>query len=181
MINKMVDLGSLNIATPTFTDGNQMPTITEMGVSRQTSGAVYCEVTTALNATPGSITVTYVDQDGNSAETTSAQSLPTSNNGIKAGGFIFLNSTDTGVRDITTATRTGGTTPTGIVKFWGLIPIALMIGTANGSQNIMENLLTSGFNPVRLGAGDVVKVLVTAGSTTAAAALSGNIFIVGDT
>jgi len=75
MIAKCIDLGHLDISGPTFTDGSAMPTVTELGSSRQVGGGVMCEVTTALNATPGNMTVTYKDQDGNGTETTTSTAL----------------------------------------------------------------------------------------------------------
>src|SRR5262249_15156278 len=48
LIAKLINLGSLNIATPTFTDGSAFPTVTELGASNSTWGPVFVEVTTAL-------------------------------------------------------------------------------------------------------------------------------------
>ena len=159
LIAKLVDLGSLDISGPTFTDGSSMPTITECGVSRVTSSAVIAEVTTAFSATPGSYTITYVDQDGNAAETTSSVAL-TGSALVGSCSPVALNTGDTGVRDITAATRTGGTTPTGVMKFWGVIPLTILpmpAGTANSASAWMsQDLVQGAFNPYRLGAGDIV-------------------------
>lgn len=174
MLCKAINMGSLDLATPTFTDGAAFPTVTELGVSRQTSGAIFMEVTTALNSAPGSITVTYVDQDGNTAETTTAQALAASSVTGSA-GWILLNSPDWGVRDITTATRTGGTTPTGVVKFWGLIPIAFLTSVSGFD---FRNLLTHSFNPIRLGAGDNIRLFGWSGNP--GKTVLGDIFYIGD-
>lgn len=124
----MILLGTLDIsgASGTFTDGSNMGTSTFGGQTINRYGPVWMEVTTALNATPGNLTITYVDQDGNTAETTSALNLSASAV-VGSGSLMRLNSTDIGVRDITNATRGAGTTPTGIIKFWGLIPIGAAI------------------------------------------------------
>lgn len=176
LVAKLVNLGSLDIATPTFTDGAAMPTVTELGVSRQVSGPIFIEVTTVLNAAPGSITVTYVDQDGNAAETTAAQALGASAP-VRSSGFIQLNTPDIGARDITTATRTGGTTPTGVIRFWGIIPISIVETDWVAGVPGADNLLTAGFCYSPLGAGDTVG-LFALGSTVRA--LTGNITFIGD-
>lgn len=173
----LINLGSLDIAGPTFTDGSSMPTKTELGVSRTTSSAVFIEVTTALNATPGNMTVTYVDQDGNGAETTTAQALGGSSP-VGSSGFIVLNSPDIGVRDITAATCTGGTTPTGVVRFWGVIPISMGGSTAAaGGLGEYRNLLTSTFNCQRLPGSATLGVF---GLQANAKSVQGCIYFVGD-
>ena len=178
LVAKMISLGSLNIATPTFTDGSAMPTVTELGVSRSLSSAILAEVTTVLNATPGSLTVTYVDQDGNTAETTTADAL-TASAAVRSCAFVKLNSPDWGARDITAASRTGGTTPTGAIQFWGLIPIMFVsCNSAQAPNYAHENLLLQHFNPARLGAGDRVGCFVM--GATATKCVQGDIFIVGD-
>lgn len=176
IVAKMVDMGNINIATPTFTDGSSMPTMLEGNVSRVLSSQPYGEVTTVLNATPGSITVTYVDQDGNTAETTASMALTAS----AAVGTMFpitLNTGDTGARDITNSTRTGGTSPTGVIKYWGVIPLAVF-QPQTVAQYDLVNLTTSDICPVDVGAGDNIYLLCI-GSGSAKAAY-GSLFFVGD-
>lgn len=180
LVAKCTNLGSLDIsgASGTFTDGSAMPTVTELGVSRVTSGAVMMEVTTVLNGTPGTITVTYVDQDGNGAETTAAHTL-TASAAVRTCGTLLLNTTDWGVRDITAAARAAGTTPTGIIKFWGITPIALMAASpGQAGICIMDNLITSGFNWTKLGAADVIQYFVM--SNASAKAIMGHMVFMGD-
>lgn len=178
LVAAIIDLGSLSLATPTFTDGVAMPTVTELGVSRQIASAVLCEVTTVLNATPGSITITYVDQDGHSSETTTATAL-TASAAVRSVGWIPLNTGDWGVTDITAANRTGGTTPTGVLQFWGIIPIYLGPATLVSSQTFTKiNLLSEAINPVRLAAGSKI-ALFTVRNTVVNTVL-GDIFAVGD-
>jgi hypothetical protein len=166
LVAKVISLGSIDIsgASGTFTDGSSMPTITELGTSRTTCSAVIAEVTTALNATPGSLSITYVDQDGNSAEATTAQTL-TASAAAGTTGYVILNAGDIGVQDITTAVRSAGTTPTGVIKFWGVVPI-VSISTGNVDIPEKANLLTQFFNPIRLGAGDVIRVFPVLTATT---------------
>lgn len=180
LICKMVNLGSLDIsgASGTFTDGSAMPTVTELGVSRQIASPVLMEVTTVLNATPGTITITYVDQDGNGAETTAGHVL-TASVAVRSVGTVLLNSTDWGASDITAAARSGGTTPTGVIKFWGIIPISFMSGSPGlAGMTVLDNLLTSGFSWLELGAGDTYGAFVT--GNTSAKSIIGDLFFVGD-
>lgn len=175
-----INLGTLDISTPTFTDGSAMPTQTVLGSSINTYSSVLVEVTTALNATPGSFTVTYVDQSGNAAETTTAQTLPTTNNGIGCAGWVNLNTGDVGVRDITTATRTGGTTPTGVIKFWGILPICQLC-TAGGGTIYVEPMLTQDFMWAKLSAASDIRLFsFSGGSSIVGTAITGSISIVGD-
>lgn len=171
---KLINLGSLDISVPTFTDGAAMPTVTELGVSRQVDSPIIVEVTTALNATPGNLAITYVDDAGSAAEAGPTIGL-TASAAIQSCGIYVLNSADRGVRDVTSATRTGGTTPTGVLKFWGIIPLAFMVSGTSGVCS--ANVLTETFNPVRLGANDQIGCFL---NTSNSRSLFGNIFFVGD-
>lgn len=179
LIGSIINLGSIDIsgASGTFTDGVAMPTVTELGVSRVMSSVIIAEVTTALNATPGSITVTYTDQDGVSSSTAA---LPlAASAAVRSCAFITLAAGDTGCRDITAVSRSGGTTPTGVVKFWGIVPIALINPSPAGpGGNTFENLITHGFNWVKLGAAARVEGFFF--SATAAKTIDGDIYFVGD-
>ena len=176
---QMINLGSIDIsgASGTFTDGSTMPTKTELGVSRKVPGCVFREVTTALNAAPGSLTITYKDQDENTAETTTAQTLGNSSV-VGNSGFIALNSPDTGVTDITAATRSAGTTPTGVIKFWGIIPIGL-VSHMGGAVAFGEykNLITSSFIFNRLPASTQLGAFFL---NSAAKNAKGRVYFVGD-
>ena len=177
-VAKMVDLGNLTLATPMFVDsGNTMPTLTEGNTSRVTSGAMFMETTVAFNATPGSFTVTYVDQDGNTAEASASTAL-TASVAIGTMAPLVLNSNDVGVRDVTDATRTGGTTPSGTIKFWGVIPLATF-SIQSVTQGDIFNLTTSDLPPPNLGAGDSLYLIHT--GAVAAKAAYGTLFFVGNT
>jgi hypothetical protein len=176
-----VDLGRLTLDSTTagvFTDGVAMPTKTELGSSNATYSAVLAEVTTTLSATPGSFTITYVDQAGNSAETSPSHTL-TASAAVRSGGFVRLNSDDIGVRDITTATRSGSTTSGGVIQFWGVKPIAY-INTSNVNNQIFNfiDLINGQFNPIVLDANELILVFSSFGSATGVGL--GSIYIVAD-
>ena len=179
LLCEVFDLGSLNIAGPTFTDGGTFPTRTELGSSRDTFGPVFVEITTGLNSNPGNYTITYVDQDGNSAETTTSQALPVSG-AARSVGFVPLNTGDVGVKDITAANRTGGTSPTGVLKFWGVIPVAYC-ANGQGGTIFTYPFHTQTFNWVKLDAGAQLRCFAFGGVTTHGPhTIAGCIDIVGD-
>ena len=177
LFGKLVDMGSLDISSNVFTDGSAMPTVTALGSSRVLASPIFVEVTTGLNATPGSLSVTYIDQDGNTAEATTAQAMGASSV-AKSAGVAILNSTDWGARDVTTAARTAGTTPTGVVKFWGVIPLGLFIMTPQvDGISFVVDLTNNKCNQFRFGAGDTLGGFVLG---TIAKSVLGSIYIVGD-
>lgn len=126
ILGRLVNLGSLDIsgASGTFTDGDAMPTVTELGASNQVYGPVIVEVETALNATPGSFQVTYTDHEGNTGQLSTSVGL-TASAPIGSAGFLPTLGGDLGVTDITAAVRTAGTTPTGVLRFWGIMDAIL--------------------------------------------------------
>lgn len=177
---EVIDMGSLNISTNVFTDGAAFPTRTELGASNATWGPVFVEFETALGGTPGNLTVTYVDQDGNTAETTTAQTMSATNPNIGTTGFIVFNSPDIGARDITGAARTGGTAPTGTLRFWGILPICFIPVVSTGTIP-PYSFHTQGFNWVSLGAGAQIRIFSFTGTTShGGVSVIGKIDIVGD-
>jgi hypothetical protein len=174
---KLVDLGSLNISTNTFTDGSAMPTVDELGTNRVMAGAVIMEVTVALNATPGSITITYTDQDGNASQTSTSQALAASA-AIGSIGNLQLATGDYAVRDISAAARTGGTTPTGTIKFWGIIPVGMVYSAGAGAGETVD-LVTNSFALVPLGTSDQLYV-IHASTVVANNVIQGVLNVVGD-
>lgn len=180
MLCEMIDMGSLNLGTNTFTDGSAAPTRTFLGTSRSLPMQLWIECTTAANATPGNITFTYVDQDNNTAETSSSQAV-TASATKGSGSFATLNSTDWGVLDITAAAQSGGTTPSGVLKFWGIIPITYVspgatIAGTGGSP--MTDIFPENGNFTRLGSSAQLGV-ISLGTTTAISSY-GYIRFVGD-
>ena len=175
IVAEMVDMGSLDIsgASGTFTDGLSMGTKTEGGTVSNLYSSVMVEVATVLNATPGNFTVTYIDQDGNAGEVTTTHTL-TASALAGSGSWLSLNLSDCGVRDITAASRSAGTTPTGVLKFWGIKPICVV---PSGGPNVAPfSMLNNGIIR-RLPAGANI-MLIYAG--TLASGVFANIKIVGD-
>lgn len=162
IVGKLIDMGSFDISgSGTFTDGSAMPTVTELGVSRAIPTALIAEVTTAISfsVTTPSISVTYTDQDGNSS-TSPNLTIP---NACPVGqvGFGTLATGDFGLTDITNCTRVGSpTTPVGVIKFWGMIPLAIMSNLNSVNSTLCsESLITGGSMSVqRYGAGDVLGI-----------------------
>ena len=180
IIGELTNLGSLDIsgASGTFTDGSVMPTRTTPFGSRQVPGMLLMEVTTALSATPGAITVTYKDQDNNTAETSVSMNLISnaSVGGCTAVGVPTLNGSDWGVVDVTAASRTSGTTPTGVIKFWGFTPITTLQPASTGLGTV-EDLISS-YKLTRLSAGTILGGFTH--NSTGTATIIGNLHIVGD-
>ena len=171
----MINLGSIDISTNTFTAGSNMGTTTFGGQTVSRSGVLFAEVTTALNATPGNLNVTYVDQSGNTAETNTAVALATAAP-VGSGVFVRLNIGDGAVREVTGANNSGGTSPTGVIKFWGLIPIGSTITNAYHGGFVID-----AFNKrplYRLPANAILGGVVSGG--TSAGGLEGSIRYVGD-
>jgi len=171
----MIDLGSIDISTNTFTPGSNMGTSTFGGQTINRSGVLFAEVTTALNSTPGNLDVTYIDQSGNAAETNTASALATSAP-VGSGVFVRLNIGDGAVREVTGANNSSGTSPSGVIKFWGLIPIASTITNAYHGGFVID-----AFNKrplYRLPASAIIGGVVSGG--TSAGGLEGSIRYVGD-
>lgn len=178
LLAKVFVMGSLDISSNVFTDGSQYPTVTEAGVSRQIFGPIIACVTTVLNALPGTLTVTYVDKDNNSAET-SVAGTPTASAVVNSSGFVRLNAGDIGAIDVTNAARSGGTTPTGVITFYGVIPIGFM-GSVVSAAGLLGNFLTDTICPIRLGAGDVLSLINIPRNNAYTGAVVGNLHIIGE-
>lgn len=179
LVCKAVNLGTFDIGNTTvgtFTDGSAMPQRTVFNTaSTYNPGAVLVEVTTATAGTQTSTTVTYVDQDGNTGQTTSFTPVTSAVAGSTS--MLQLASPDWGVRDITAVARSASSGPTGVLRFWGIIPVSFTSNAISGVP-VVDNLLTSGINLVELGASDEIKTFVM-GATTAKTML-GEIYLVAD-
>lgn len=164
LLCKRVLLGTLDISTNVFTDAGVMPSLTELGVSRQIPGPILVEYVTALGGTPGTLTLTYTDQDGNTA----AGGALTMPSGVAGSATVYpLSSPDWGAVDVTAAVRGGGAAPTGTVAIYGLYePLGSLTAYATSMWNPMS-FLGADFNPVRLDAGDELVMLTQAGATGA--------------
>ncbi len=179
IIAKLISLGTFDVsgASGTWTNGSVMPSAKVLGVSNtQLASAVIMEVTTALSANQGTFTLTYTNQSGTASQTSQTVSPPNSAP-LKSCCYLGLASGDWGVQAITGGTRTGGTTPTGVITCWGLVPIGIQ--QVSGFATYGGNLLTNRVNPLRLGAGDKIGVFCFS-HQGAARATMGEIEIVGD-
>lgn len=176
-IGEMFNMGNLNLATNTFTDGVAMPTRTQGGASNQTWSPVIMEFTNSAggNATPGNVTVTYTNQSGTGSKSSGSMALGASAP-QGSGSFMVLASGDTGAQDITAAVQSGGTTPTGTITFWGFLPID-MISPVAQSIGGATALIPQGII-ARLGTS--TQLLVWGMNSTAAGRVSGWVNCVGD-
>jgi hypothetical protein len=123
------------------------------------------EVTTALSATAHNVTITYVDQAGNTAEAAAAYAAPVSavagRAPLVAGNwFLPLNAGDTGARYLTNIAQSTITSVTGIANYWVGHPIAMMpfpvanvpfvldgINSAFNLQRIYDNACLAFYTP----------------------------------
>ncbi len=172
-----INLGTVNYGGSSFTDGSAYPTRTELGLaSNPTFGPIVGEVTTALNAGAGTATITYTDQDGNTGATTNLE-IPGS--GIKNSCFYqYAYATgDYGVRDITGCSYSGQSSPAGVVKLWGIIPLATIHSGPNEGQQGCVDLMGSDFAFMRF---PVDTEFFTICYGTSERAHFADLFIVGD-
>lgn len=181
LIGKAINLGNIDISgtSGTFTAGATMPTATELNVSgQQTYSAVIAQVTTVLNSTPGSLSITYNANDGSTGNVTTALANSPSAT-VNTCGIYPLNTPHWGVSQITAAVRTGGTTPTGVITFWGLLNAFMINGAiTSGSIPGFKNMLSCAVSPFRFGAGDVIKFFAL--GSTVGRGMTGTINYVGD-
>lgn len=112
------------------------------------------EITTALSATAHTITVTYVDQDGNTAEAAAAYSAAVSavagrTNSPAGTWFVTLNSPDTGAIYVTNIAQSTTASVTGVSTFFIGQPLVLVpMPTAN--VPFIYDGINSAFNLVRI-------------------------------
>lgn len=150
IFGELINLGSLNLnggGGGSFSDGSAMPTRTVLGTSKVLDSPIIAEVTTALSAAPGTFTLTVTDDTG--ASVSSNAMTPTNSSTIGSCGFVTVTSGTNAFRDITAATTTG--TGTGVIQFWGIIPISTHVLNPV-SSSFTDDLLSQG-RIVRLGAG----------------------------
>jgi hypothetical protein len=178
IVVKEVLLGT-KVLDGAYTNGSAMPSVTECGVTRTSSGTIALVVSALLNSLPGSITVKYVDQDGNAAENATAITLPVSGP-VGSAGFCLLNAGDYGAQSLDATTglvQSGGTIPTGTVKAYGLSPVFMCPLIANAVGGVRSSIIGP-FAPVHLVAGEILSVYII--GSTATKAVLGKIFCVGD-
>lgn len=162
MFAKLVNFGVMAGTTWTGT-GATMGTVVEGGATNNVAGPVLCVVETGLGATGGNLTVTYVDQDGNTAEAGTAQAL--TNSALKGtAGYYSLNAPDWGARSVSTVTRSAGT---GNVRLYGVYPLAVHGINAASTMLSTRSPMTEVGQFSKLVAGD--KIAIINGGSTASA------------
>lgn len=179
LVAKIVNLGSFDISntnTGTFTDGSAMPTQTVFNTaSTSLCSAVLTEITTATTGTQTNVTVTYKNHAGTGGQTTII--TPVTAAVTRSVSYMPLAVGDWGVQDITAVTRVSSAGPTGVIAFYGIIPLSFM-PTFTTSAPMVDNLITSGVNLHRLGAGDTIGIFCL-GSGAVKAAI-GELYCVAD-
>jgi hypothetical protein len=140
-------------ATTTAIDSANRPTRYQTAVLAP-GNFISGEITTALSATAHNITVTYVDQDGNTAEAATAYAAPVSavvNRSPTVAGqwFVPLNSPDTGARYLTNIAQSTITSVTGVTSWWIAHPIAMMPYPVANIPFILDGI-NSAFNLQRI-------------------------------
>ena len=115
---------------------------------------VTSEVTTVLSATAHNITLTYVDQDGNTAEANNAQAIRVSSAvqtiALTAPQWTWnLNAADTGLRYLTNVTQSTITSVTGTSSFVIGHPLAILPMPIANQAAILDGI-NSAFNLVRV-------------------------------
>lgn len=112
------------------------------------------EITTALSATAHNLTVTYVDQDGNTAEAAAAYAAPVSavagrTPTVAGQWFVPLNSPDTGARYLTNIAQSTITSVTGVTTWFIGHPLA-MIPIPIANLPFIFDGINSAFNLARI-------------------------------
>lgn len=147
------NLGSINLATGTFTAGVSMPTKVYNNANVTTAASfVFLHCDTAIVSTTPTITATYTNQDGTGSRTASLV-LPTS----PAATTVFfmqphLANNDTGIRGVSAMTRSASTSGTISVRGGLLLNVSANIA----AQTLQTNFLQSLIHSVELEAGDIV-------------------------
>jgi hypothetical protein len=138
----------------------------------------FLEVTTALGATAQNLTMTYVDQDGNSAEAASALAMVASSAVTRiphSPWFVPLNSGDTGLRRVTqiqfSAGNTAGLSNVVIGHTLGFLPCPA------ANQMMVVDGINSAFNLVQIQNGACLALIECKGVATAAG-YSGQLILV---
>lgn len=172
-------LGSINLATNTFTDGAAMPTVTELGVASQvTASSVMVRVKNTTNSSPGTVTMTYTNQDGTTSRSVALDALSSA----PVGSMIFqssMQSTDWGVRDVTNLVQSGGSSPSGEIEVIGLIPLGTLFSGINDVTMGFLDFLCQDFNLIKMDATSKTKITGLALDTGSSAGVT-QVFMVGD-
>lgn len=112
------------------------------------------EITTALSATAHNLTITYVDDAGNTAEAATAYAAPVSavagrSPTVAGQWFVPLNSPDLGARYLTNIAQSTITSVTGTTNWWIGHPIAMMPFPVANVPFVLDGI-NSAFNLARI-------------------------------
>lgn len=125
-------LGTLALATGTFTAGVSMPTKIINGESVTTASMWnFLVADTDLTATTPLITITYTNEAGTGSRS-AALTLPTNAQNYTACWVTrYLQGDDTGIRAVTNMTKSAGTN--GTLKLYGMLPLQVIKCDDQGS------------------------------------------------
>lgn len=141
LIDRLLDYPGVSCTSTTLQTMDNTVTI-----PRYTTGAgvqMFAEVTTALGATPQTLTITYVDQDGNAGAVTTLSPVVSSaaNRIPQAGFFIPRAAGDSGVRSITSV-QFGGSMGAGVLNMTLCRPF-FVLPITQANFPFLLNLVTS--------------------------------------
>lgn len=140
------------------------------------------EVTSALSATAHNITVTYVDQAGNTAEAAAAYAAPVSAAAnrlslVSPNWFLPLNSPDTGLRYVTNIAQSTITSVTGTTSWFIGHPLAYMPAPVANLMGIIDGI-NSAFNLAQVKDNACLAFLEMPKSATTATTYVGSVTLV---
>lgn len=153
-----VNLGSINLATGTFTDGSAMPSRSIVGANNSIQTAammVMAVIRTGVTGIP-TLSITYTNQAGTGSRTAS-MTLPTTT--VVLSAFLMMphfQGTDTAMQDITNVTKSAGTA--GIIDFYGVIPMSVQAGAGVQVSNI--DILSTPLPLISLQPSDTVSMYI---------------------
>jgi hypothetical protein len=168
-------------ATSTAVDASNRPTRYQTAALAP-GNFLSSEITTALSATAHTITPTYVDQDGNTAEAAAAYSAAVSAVAGRANTpagtwFATLNSGDTGLRYVTNIAQSTTASVTGVSTFFIGHPLALVPIPVANLPFIYDGINTA-FSLERVYDGACLSFLTPAIATTGTITYNGLIRLV---
>lgn len=140
------------------------------------------EVTTALSATAHNLTLTYVDQAGNTAEAAAAYAVPVSAAAnriplVSPNWFLPLNAGDTGLRYLTNFAQSTITSVTGVSNFFIGHPLAFLPCPVANMMFIHDGVY-SAFNLERIFDGACLSFLEMPKTATTATTYNGMLSMV---
>lgn len=140
LIGEQFLLGSIDISGTTGANYAAMPTRTEGNNSHVIPGLCVVECTTGLNSNAGSLVIQYKDQANNAAENSRTITLGNSATAGMASSMPF-NTGDMMITEVTALTRSGGSSNSGVIKVYGVIPLAVVQPPVGQTSAVIYDLL----------------------------------------